>query len=111
MHDFAGDVDEFLDVFGEPVVIVEKGKADRTVLAIVDRQTGSIGRDGTKLDARAVLELANHPVKGIPSTCKLGEVSVRMAIRQGGPLQDWPIAMSDDPDGWADEGMVRVKIR
>lgn len=103
----------FLRRFGEDVVIIDKkDAAPRTVRAIVDRLQPGIGRDGKKLEAKCSLEFANDPVAGIDSsTVDFGAVRVRMAIRLGGPVEDWPLAIAPDADGYQDPGMISLVIK
>jgi hypothetical protein len=108
------DVDVYLRDFGEDVIVIETGQSPRTIKALVDRLPPGIGRDGSKLDARITIEVANDPVKGIASdVATSGKLRVRVATRIGGVAEpEGRMIVIPESDGdWQDAGMITLGLK
>jgi hypothetical protein len=100
--------------FGEDVVVVVVGAADRQIRAIVERMPPALGNDGRRLDARLLIEVLNDAALGIDTgTLDLGTTRVRVAARIGQAVdpKGYAVTLPNADGDWQDAGMVTLGLK
>jgi hypothetical protein len=102
----------FLDDFGEDALVIVLGAEPRPIKVLVD-WVAPVLSGNRKLEGAISIEAANDAVIGIDAaTFDLGRTRIRLPERCGSAkMKDWMLSISEQPDGWADAGMLSFVLK